>query len=109
MAGFRKGANSSPVEMLPGITRQMVAAGDAAMVVRITVDRDAVVPVHTHMHEQVGYLASGRARFQIGDEERELGAGDGYEIAGDVPHGVVALEDCVFVDVFSPPREEYRQ
>jgi quercetin dioxygenase-like cupin family protein len=52
---------------------------------------------------------SGRARFQIGDMELELGPGDGYEIPGETPHGVVGLEDCVFVDVFSPPRDEYRQ
>jgi hypothetical protein len=60
-------------------------------------------------HEQIGYLQSGRARFKIGDDERLLEALDGYSIPGEVPHGVVALEDCVFVDVFSPPREEYRQ
>jgi quercetin dioxygenase-like cupin family protein len=34
---------------------------------------------------------------------------DGYSIPSNVPHGVAALEDCIFVDVFSPPRDEYRQ
>ena len=106
---FSSFKDRKPVEMLPGISRQMLSVGDQAMAVYITVAKGAVVPVHTHPHEQIGYLASGRARFTIGDEERIVEALDGYSIPGGVPHGVEALEDSVFVDVFSPPREEYRQ
>lgn len=98
-----------PVEMLPGVTRQMLSCGERAMAVYITIAKGSEVPLHTHPHEQIGYLQSGRALFRIGDEERVLEALDGYSIPGNVPHGVKALEDCVFVDVFSPPREEYRQ
>lgn len=98
-----------PVEMLPGVTRQMLSEGERAMTVYINVAKGCVVPLHTHPHEQIGYLQSGRARFTIGDEERVIESLDGYSIPGNVPHGVTALEDCVFVDVFSPPRDEYRQ
>ena len=106
---FRSYDPSQRVEMLPGVYRQMLAAGNGAMVVRIDLAKGAEVPMHTHPHEQIGYLQSGRARFRIGDEIRELEALDGYSIPGEVPHSVLALEDCIFVDVFSPPREEYRQ
>jgi quercetin dioxygenase-like cupin family protein len=109
MTGFRRAAETPPFEMLAGVRRQMLAEGEHAMVVRVWIDRDAVVPMHTHPHEQVGHLQSGRARFTIGEQQLELGPGDGYEIPGGVPHGVVGLEDCIFVDVFSPPRDEYRQ
>lgn len=95
--------------MLPGITRQMLSAGAGAMTVFIRVARGAEVPMHSHPHEQIGYVASGRCRFRIGDQERILEAMDGYSIPSEVPHAVTALEDCTFVDVFSPPREEYRQ
>lgn len=98
-----------PVEMLPGVTRQMLSCGERAMAVYITIKKGSEVPLHTHPHEQIGYLQSGRALFRIGDEERVLEALDGYSIPSNVPHGVTALEDCIFVDVFSPPREEYRQ
>jgi quercetin dioxygenase-like cupin family protein len=106
---FTSFKDRQPVEMLPGITRQMLSSGEGAMTVYITVAKGCEVPVHTHPHEQIGYLQSGRARFRIGDQERVVGPLDGYSIPGNVPHGVVALEDCIFVDVFSPPREEYRQ
>jgi quercetin dioxygenase-like cupin family protein len=106
---FSSFKDRQPVEMLPGITRQMLSVGEQAMTVYINVEKGREVPMHTHPHEQIGYLQSGRCRFRIGDEERVLEALDGYSIPGNVPHGVTALEDCVFVDVFSPPREEYRQ
>ncbi len=101
---------SRRVEMVPGVSRQMLAAGNGAMVVRIEVARGSEVPMHTHPHEQIGHLASGRATLKVGDTAAELKPNDGYAIPSNVPHGVVdCLEDSVFVDVFSPPREEYRQ
>jgi quercetin dioxygenase-like cupin family protein len=106
---FSRFKDRQPVEMLPGVTRQMLSAGSGAMTVYLTVAKGAVVPLHTHPHEQIGYLAAGRCRFRIGDQEQILEALDAYSIPGNVPHGVTALEDCTFVDVFSPPREEYRQ
>ena len=95
--------------MLPGVTRQMLSVGEHIMVVRIVAAKGSEVPLHTHAHEQVGHVESGRARFRIGDEETVVATGDGYSVPSNVPHGVVVLEDSVFVDVFSPPREEYRQ
>ena len=109
MSVFSRFKDRQPVEMIPGVSRQMLSVGHGAMTVYITVKKGAEVPVHTHPHEQIGYLQSGRARFRVGDQEQTLEALDGYSIPGGVPHGVTALEDCVFVDVFSPPREEYRQ
>ena len=101
---------SRRVEMLPGVYRQMLACGNGAMVVRIDLARGAEVPMHTHVHEQIGHLAKGRATLKIGDRAVQLKPGDGYSIPSNVPHGVIDCpEDSMFVDVFSPPREEYRQ
>lgn len=96
------------VEMLPGVIRRTMTDGEKMMLIEVHMDEGAVVPMHTHPHEQTGYLASGRFRLQIGDDVRELGPGGCWMIPGDVPHEATALEDSVFVDIFSPPREEYR-
>ena len=102
--------DSRQVEMVPGVRRQVLACGDRAMVVRIAIDKDAVVPIHTHPHEQVGYIASGKFRFTIGSETRDLGPLEGYAIPPNVPHGGVGLEEnTVAVDTFAPPREEYHE
>lgn len=67
------------------------------------------VPTHSHPHEQIGMVYSGRAILRIGDEEREVGPGDFYCIPANVPHSDTALGDEPFVmlDIFYPVREDF--
>ncbi len=67
------------------------------------------VPTHSHPHEQIGMVYSGRAILRIGDEERGVGPGDFYCIPAGVPHGDTALgnEPFVMLDVFYPVREDF--
>ena len=101
-------SSATPVEMLPGVVRRTLTEGERMMLIEVTLAQGAVVPSHTHPHEQIGYLASGRLVFEIGDERRELSAGDSWEVPSNVPHQVTALEHSIAIDIFSPPREEYR-
>ena len=94
--------------MLPGVVRRTLTEGERMMLIEVTLAQGAVVPPHTHPHEQIGYLASGRLLFEVGDERRELAAGDSWLVPPNVPHQVTALEPSVAIDIFSPPREEYR-
>lgn len=104
---FRSNAEAKPVEMAPGVIRRTLNDGEHTTLIEVTLEKDAEVPVHTHPHEQIGYIASGRLLFTCGDETRELAAGDSHLVPGNVPHGVRALEPTVAIDVFSPSREEY--
>ncbi len=101
-------SSTKPVEMLPGVVRRTLTEGERMMLVEVTLDQGAIVPAHTHPHEQIGYLASGRLLFQIGDERRELTAGDSWLVPSNVSHQVTVLETSIAIDIFSPPREEYR-
>jgi quercetin dioxygenase-like cupin family protein len=98
----------APVEMLPGGTRRTLNSSERLMLIEVALDKGAVVPSHNHPHEQIGYLVSGRLLFELGDERRELAAGDSWLVPPNVPHRVTALEPSLAIDVFSPPREEYR-
>jgi len=101
-------SSATPVEMLPGVVRRTLTEGERMMLIEVTLEQGTVVPLHTHPHEQIGYLASGRLLWELGDERRELSAGDSWLVPSNVPHQVTALEPSVAIDVFSPPREEYR-
>ncbi len=101
-------SSATPVEMQPGVVRRTLSDGERMMLIEVTFDKGTIVPLHNHPHEQIGYLASGRLLFELGDEKRELSAGDSWLVPGDVPHQVTALEHSVAIDVFTPPREEYR-
>lgn len=107
---FRHGPSSAsrPVEMGQGVVRRTLGWGDRMLLAEITVRKGSIIPAHAHPHEQIGYVASGRLEFTIDGKAVVVDAGDGYTIAGGVPHSVVALEDSVAIDVFSPVREEFK-
>ena len=63
--------------------------------------------MHCHPHTQVTYIVSGRYRFTIGDETREVGPGDTLLKQDGVMHGCVCLEGGVMMDFFTPMREDF--
>lgn len=67
------------------------------------------VPLHSHPHEQIGIVYSGKAKLKIGDEERIARKGDAYRIPANVPHGDSCIGDEPFVmlDIFHPVREDF--
>ena len=94
--------------IFPGVHIR-TAACERTMMSVVDMEPGAVVPPHSHPHEQVGMMLAGRATFTIGDEVKTLSAGDLYRIPGGVVHTVTALDEPVKVlDLFSPVREEYR-
>jgi quercetin dioxygenase-like cupin family protein len=105
---YHTSAEWPEVEAAPGVRRRVLSCGDELMVVQFTIDQGAEVPPHTHPHEQIGHVVSGRMRFRIGDEVRELGPGDGYSVPGGVTHGAVGVTQVIAVDSFHPVREDYR-
>ena len=104
---FRTNPEATAIEMFPGVVRRTLNSGDRTTLVEITMTQGATVPAHNHPHEQVGYVASGRVRFAIDGQARELTAGDSYLVPGGATHEVTALEPSVCIDCFSPVREEY--
>ncbi len=95
-------------ERAPGVTIKTLTDGDRMMLLEVQIAAGAVVSMHTHRHEQTGRLQSGRLRFEIDGETHDLGPGDAWIIPAEVPHEATGIEDCLVVEVFSPPREDYR-
>src|SRR6202043_192473 len=88
---YHTSADWPEIEAVPGVFRRVLTCGDQMMVVQFTIGAGAEVPPHTHSHEQIGHVVSGRMHFRIGDEVRELGPGDGYSVSGGVTHGAVGI------------------
>ncbi len=69
----------------------------------------SIIEEHSHPHEQVGYMLEGEADFTIGDEQMSVVAGQMWRIPGGVVHKVVAGSKPVrALDVFHPPRDDYK-
>ncbi len=95
-------------ELLPG-ARIRPMWGDRVMMVIVDIDENAEVPTHTHPHEQTGTVLSGTMELSIAGETRTLSPGDYYVIPGDVEHSARPVGGpCQALDIFSPPREEYK-
>lgn len=97
-----------PRNLAPGVTAR-IATGEKIMFSLITLGPDAVVPEHSHPHEQMGMMVSGTMRLTVAGDARTLSGHEIYLVPGGVPHKAVAGPGgAVALDAFSPPREEYR-
>jgi len=99
--------NAIPKEQLSArLTRQAIHT-EHMTVARIFLAAGCVVPEHSHPNEQVSTIEGGRLKFVFPDEEHIVGAGQTICIPPHLPHSAEALEDCVAVDLFTPPREDW--
>jgi quercetin dioxygenase-like cupin family protein len=99
-------------ELLPAermnalVVRKVIHTGQMT-IARLNILKDAVVPEHSHINEQVANVERGALLFHIAGVDQVVGAGQSLVIPPNVPHGVVALEDTVVTDVFAPRREDW--
>ena len=95
-------------ELASGVTAR-IASGEKVMLSLVTLAPGAVVPEHAHPHEQMGMLVSGSMELTVSGQTRTLSGNAIYLVPGGVLHKALAgPEGAVALDVFSPPREEYR-
>jgi len=94
---------------LDGICRLgLVLVGDEALVTRSFRGKGLIDPPHRHDdHEAIGMLLSGRLELVIDGETFVAGPGDAWLHRRGVVHSSVALEDCVQIEVKSPPRRTW--
>ena len=97
-----------PVERpAEGIERQMVV-GQSLMLCRFRFAPYLVTPEHSHPHEQMSIVVSGRVRFFIEGEERIAEPGDVLQFPSECWHGATMMEEeVVLLDIFSPVREDF--
>ena len=93
-------------EVTEEISRKVIT-GRNEMIAQVHLKKDALVPEHSHVSEQISYIVEGALRFWIGGEELVLRAGELVVIPPNVPHKALALEDTLDLDIFSPIRQDW--
>lgn len=104
-------------ELSQGIARKLgegittrIFPGEHAMLSVVRIEPHSSGTVHSHPQEQWGVLLEGACVRIQGGEERAMKAGDFWHTPGGVPHGIrTGGSGATVLDIFSPPREEYRK
>ena len=72
------------------------------------VDEGAVLPEHSHPHEQISTVVEGKFKLTINGETRNVDKNSVAVIPSNIPHSGKAITKCKIIDVFYPVREEYK-
>jgi quercetin dioxygenase-like cupin family protein len=91
-----------------GAQRKILSYGGKLMLVEFTFEANKASWLHSHPHEQVGYVVSGEIDFNMeGHAPVRLVAGGSYYVPPDVKHNVVTYAPTVLLDVFTPMRDDF--
>ncbi|MBA30584.1 MAG: cupin [Dehalococcoidia bacterium] len=95
-------------ELFPGIIVRPVW-GEKIMMMLVDIAPNAEVPLHSHPHEQAGRVLSGSFWLSIDGKDFLLQEGDHYVIPSGVMHSAKGIDTpSLALDIFNPPREEYK-
>jgi len=102
-------AQQEPAVTTPdGAQRRVLSYGGNLMLVQFTFDAGVSSWLHSHPHEQVGYVVAGEIDFVMeGQSPVRLTAGGSYYVPPNVKHHIVTYAPTVLVDVFAPLREDF--
>lgn len=90
-----------------GVTRKVLAHSENLMVCELHFNKGAIGALHSHPHEQISYIISGKFEFTIGGVKYVVSAGDTVYKQPNIVHGAVCLEEGVMLDIFTPARKDF--
>lgn len=90
-----------------GVERKIIGYDDEVMMVCVRFEKGAIGSLHHHVHRQISYVQAGSFEVTIDGRKKVLNQGDCFFVAPDLVHGVLALEEGMLVDVFTPARQDF--
>ncbi len=101
---YKSAKVTRPVE---GITRRILANSAQVMLTEHILEKGAILPKHSHPHEQLVYVAEGQIIIEMDDNRYILKEKDSLVIPPGVIHQATAAKPSVALDIFVPAREDY--
>ena len=101
-------SREAPFTTPEGAERRILSYGGGMMLAQFTFDAGVTAPIHSHPHEQIGYVVAGELDLLMeGQATRRLTAGCSYYVAPNVRHGIITRAPTVLLDCFTPIREDF--
>ncbi|MBV9180651.1 MAG: cupin domain-containing protein [Acidobacteria bacterium] len=95
------------LEVLNPLFERQLIVGHEVMLARILLRKGCIVPLHSHVNEQLSYVIEGALKFWIDGREIVVRPGEVLTIPPHMPHQAEALEDTIDLDIFHPPRADW--
>ncbi len=99
-----------PTEQVTPKMERKIVYGENVMIARMKFKDGFLVPLHSHINEQITQVISGTIRFWFGADKAQvvdLNAGEVVVIPPNVPHEALMIGDVEEVDTWAPIREDW--
>ncbi len=94
-------------EIIPGF-KAVFTHTDHMTQAHWTIEKDAVLPEHSHHHEQISTIMEGTFEMTMDGETQICEAGSAAVIPANLVHGGKAVTACKIIDAFYPVREDFK-
>ncbi|WP_062050046.1 cupin domain-containing protein [Bacillus sp. JCM 19034] len=88
------------------VKRKIHPPGDQVMMMEVQFQKGGIGQEHSHPHEQLTYCLKGVFEFKVDYNTIVLNEGETLHIPSNAVHSVVALEDGILLDTFTPLRKD---
>ncbi|MCF7890316.1 cupin domain-containing protein [Candidatus Bipolaricaulota bacterium] len=96
-------------ELVPGSLSHLVQ-GENVTISFLTMKSGSTFELHSHPEEQLMIVVDGYCDEIIGEKLYRVEEGDVIFLPSGIEHGAFIRDvDCKAIDIFSPPREDYRE
>jgi quercetin dioxygenase-like cupin family protein len=97
------------IPIMSGVKFTLLQNSERMMLILVEIGEGSIVSMHSHVHEQMGLCVRGSAEFESDSGVVTVREGDTYFLASNEKHAVrnPSRGGAVFLDIFSPPREDY--
>ena len=99
-----------PTEQAPPTMQRKMLYAKKVMVAKMKFKDGFLVPLHSHVNEQVTQVLSGTGRFWFGAEKEQtfdLNAGEVVVIPSHLPHEALMIGDVEEIDNWATIREDW--
>lgn len=94
-------------EILDGFNAKLIHTQNITLSY-VTIEANAILPEHSHFHEQITQVTEGKLEMTIGGVTKILTPGSVVIIPSNIKHSGRALTACKVTDIFCPVREDYK-
>lgn len=99
--------DAQPIEQISPLVQRQMLNGTQSTLVKWTVKKGGVFPLHHHSNEQITWITEGRCEVYSQGKKFVMTAGTVLVIPPNTPHEFVCTEDTIDVDFFAPQRQDW--